>query len=72
MRWSFIYLTIFVLTTGLEAQKPITGCPKVIFSCLQVTDSTCDSGIKKVGLSFSRNKVMIKYKNKSKNFFSAD
>ncbi|MBX9853415.1 MAG: hypothetical protein K2X86_16840 [Cytophagaceae bacterium] len=72
MQMFFVYLMVFVLTTRLKAQKPITGCPKVIFNSAQVTDPACDSGIKKVGLSFNKNRVMIKYEDKSKKFYSTD
>lgn len=72
MKQLFTFIVMLFLASMLYAQKLITGCPKVLFSSAQVTDSTCDSGIKDVGLSFNRAKVTIKYKDKSKKIFSAD
>ena len=70
------FFLLLVLSGGLlssgYAQKPVTGCPKIIFNSRQVADSVCDPDIKRVGMTFSGNKVMIRYKNGSKKKISAD
>lgn len=72
MKKSIIYLLLFVLVNRLNAQKPVTGCPKVIFNSTQITDSVCDPGIKRIAISFNRNRIKVRYTDGAKIFFPSD
>lgn len=56
---------------GLQAQKPLTGCPALLFHSSQLTDTLCDRSIKKIRLT-SSGKVKVKLQNGDVNYFSQD
>lgn len=68
----FLLIAGCLLLTTAVAQKPITGCPKVIFYSSQLLDSICDSSIKKIGVAFFSGKIFVKHQDNSKNIVQAD
>lgn len=64
MKKILVYILIVAgLVSNIRAQAPITGCPKVFFSSLDVADTSCDSSIKNVRNAVFKDQLVIKYQN---------
>lgn len=58
--------------SNIGAQAPITGCPKVFVSSLDVADTSCDSSIKNVRNAVFKDQLVIKYRNGIKKTIALD
>lgn len=69
-----IYLLLFLLPlTGahLFAQKPATGCPKLLYHSSQINDTTCDEAIKNIRAG-SSGRIVVKYFERKKSYVPED
>lgn len=65
----FVYATCCAV--GLMAQKPVTGCPALLFHSSQLTDTLCDRSIKKISVRFS-GEVKVTLQNGDEKIFLQD
>lgn len=69
-----IYLLLFLFpVTGaaLFAQKPATGCPKLLYHSSQINDNAYDESIKNIRAG-SSGKIVVKYFEKKKSYVPED